>query len=212
MRKKLNVYSFLRNKRNKYYFYFFSLLNINLLILFSFFSSSKNHFRALFNAGSKIHLVINSKNEQNILSSLFYKDPSDIIVNGISKKESCNRICYLEQNYNNITLIFDDDIESCEMMFDGLNNIKEIDLSDFDSSKVTSMKNMFKDCKQLEKINFGNIKTSLVRNMENLFATCEKLKSIDVSNFDTSQVTTMAGMFSSCKLIKYIDASNFQTS
>ena len=56
------------------------------------------------------------------------------------------------------------------MMFDGLDNIKEIDISDFDASKVTSMKYMFNGCKNLEKINFGNIKTSLVTNMENLFA------------------------------------------
>ena len=97
-------------------------------------------------------------------------------------------------------------------MFYELNSIIEIDLSNFDSSKVTNMKEMFSNCKKLIKITFGNINTSLVENMIKLFYHCEALTSIDLSHFDTSSVTTMEEMFSNCKAIKILDASTFNTS
>ena len=53
------------------------------------------------------------------------------------------KICNLDKNYNNITLIFDYQIETCNSMFDGLRNITEIDLSNFDASKVTDFHWMF---------------------------------------------------------------------
>ena len=208
--KKINGYQKFQKKNNKAHFQFNLLMN--LIFLFPFFSTSKKYIWKLYNAYSEIHLVINEPGDQMVLSNSFYKDPSDVIVNGESKKNICNRVCYLEENFNNITLVFNEDIESCEMMFNGINNMTEIDLSDFDTSKSTNMRSMFNGCTKLEKINFGNIKTSMVKNMENLFLDCKNLKSIDVSNFDTSQVTIMAGMFSHCEAIKYIDASNFKTS
>ena len=210
MKEKLHGYQKFQTKNNKAHFQFNLLMN--LIFLFPFFSTSKNYIWKLYNAYSEIHLVINEPGDQMILSNAFYKDPSDVIINGESKKNICNRVCYLEGNYNNITLVFNEDIVSCEMMFNDINNMTEIDLSKFDNSKSTNMRSMFNGCTKLEKINFGNIKTSLVKNMENLFLDWKNLTFIDVSKFDTSQVTTMEGMFSHCETIKYIDASNFKTS
>ena len=51
-------------------------------------------------------------------------------------------------------------------MFEGVTTMKEIDLSNFDTSKVTTMASMFNQCVDLEKITFGNIVTSSVKNME----------------------------------------------
>ena len=207
MKKKLNGYlKFLIKKIIPYHLLF------NLIFLFSCFSIQEKYNTIFKNYNSEIHLIINRVGNQKILSNSFYKDPLDIIVNNISKKNSCNRTCTLEENYNNITLIFEDPIVSFENMFDGLDNIKEVDLSNFDSSKVTSMAPMFRECKNIEKINFGNINTSSVINMERLFLSCTKLTSIDVFNFDTSQVTTMKSMFARCNSIKTIDTSNFNTS
>ena len=42
-------------------------------------------------------------------------------------------------------------------MFTDLNNIIEIDLSQFDFSHITTMKNMFNGCTSLKNIIFGNI-------------------------------------------------------
>ena len=102
-------------------------------------------------------------------------------------------------------------ITSCENMFNGLNNIVEIDLSNFDTSEVTIMNAMFKDCTNLEKINFGEIDTKKVTNMQDFCNGCHKLESINLSKFDTSSVTCMSFMFSQCRSLKSINASSFNT-
>ena len=96
-------------------------------------------------------------------------------------------------------------------MFQGLSNLVEIDLSNFDASKVTAMNNMLSSCINLEKINFGKINTSSVQRMDYLFSNSAKLSSIDVSNFDTSSVTKMERMFAGCTSLTSIDVSNFDT-
>ena len=154
--------------------------------------------------------ISTGQDNQTIINKSFYKEPSKIYVNGILR-EDCKYFCQLSDERSNITIIFDEDITSCENMFYGLNNLIEIDLSNFDNSKVTAMNSMFRECKNLENINFGEINTSSVKDMSFLFEHCEKLTSIDLSNFDTSSVTKMNFMFSSCIELKSIDASSFNT-
>ena len=145
-----------------------------------------------------------------MINNSYYKEPFQVKVNG-KIKDPCKKSCYLENEINNITLVFRGEINSSENMFNDLNNIIEIDLSNFDTSKVTNMNSMFKGCTNLKKIVFGNIDTSSVVNMNSLFEKCQSLESIDLSNFNTSLVTTMSAMFSNCKAIKSIDASSFNT-
>ena len=145
-----------------------------------------------------------------MINDAFYINPSKVFINGIYK-ESCIRTCDLSLGINNVTLEFDDIINRCDFMFSGLSNITEIDLSNFDSSKVVNMSNMFSYCTKLKKINLWNINTTLVKEMKNLFKNCESLKSIDLSYFDTSSVTNMNYMFQNCKTIKSINASSFNT-
>ena len=162
-------------------------------------------------ANSKIKLVIEGGGEQKMINDAFYINPSKVFINGIYK-ESCIRTCDLSFGINNVTLEFDDIINKCDFMFSGLSNITEIDLSDFDTSKVVYMSNMFSYCTKLKKINLWNINTTFVKDMMNLFKNCEILESIDLSYFDTSSVTNMKYMFSNCKNIKSINASSFNTS
>ena len=93
-----------------------------------------------------------------------------------------------------------------------VNNIISIDLSHFESSLVTSMKNMFNGCSSIEKINFTNFTTSSVTNMEGLFSQCKSLKSLDLTNFDTQKVKTMTNMFNNCSSLLSLDLSKFITS
>ena len=121
--------------------------------------------RNLKNYISEIHLVIKGKGTKNILSNEFKTNPSEVIVNGISKGNTCQKTCYFDEDINNVTIKFEEQIKSCKKMFYNLQNIIEIDLSNFDASKVNDMGEMFNLCKNLEKINFGNINTSSVENM-----------------------------------------------
>ena len=118
---------------------------------------------------SEIHLVIQGSGQQTLLNDWYFrniKQPSEVLVNGV-KNDSCSKTCYLEGDRNNITLKFDTQIKSCLQMFYGLGNIIEIDLSNFDASKVITMGSMFSDCSNLEKIEFGNINTPSLEDIIN---------------------------------------------
>ena len=186
---------------------------------------------------SEIKLVIKGKGTQHILYDSFPYEPSEIIVNGISKA-SCKKSCYLEnEDKNDIIIKFALQINTCENMFKYLDNIIEADLSNFDTSKVTNMAFMFAWCSKLKKIDFGDIDTSLVtsiqsiflfceeltpvetpkfnsqklESIQDIFASCYKLIAVKLKNLDTSKTKYMRGLFYRCYKLKYVDISNFQT-
>ena len=163
------------------------------------------------NIDSEIHLVV-SGSIQNILSNDYQGDiPYKIIVNG-NDEFNCLQDCYLKEDNNYITIKFNVSIKTCAYMFEDLEYIKEIDLSDFDMSEVTSMKSMFNNCINLEYINLTNINISSVEDMSFLFSSCESLESIDLSQLDISKVTNISYMFSYCEGIEYINLNNLNIS
>ena len=94
-------------------------------------------------------------------------------------------------------------------MFYYCSSLKSIDLSNFDTSKVTDMDAMFYGCSSLEFIDLSNFVTSNVIDMGHMFKGCSSLESIDLSNFDTSKVTDMGFMFKGCSSLLSIDLSYF---
>ena len=207
MKDKINI----RPKGNHHYFMNFKNSMILLIIYsFLFILITEEKPIDLINFASEINLVIKGSGNQSLLNNSFNIEPSEVYVNGIYKG-TCKMFCELDYEINNITLIFNNTIKSCEIMFSESVNIKEIDLSNFDFSDVITMENMFRNCKNIEKINFGNINTSSVIDMNRLFYNCLKLTSLDISNFDTSSVTSIEGMFYGCSDLLSIDLSNFNT-
>ena len=93
-----------------------------------------------------------------------------------------------------------------------LTKLKSLDLSSFNTSKVTSMKQMFYRCTALETLNISSFDTSNVETMEQMFGNCSSLTELDVSHFNTSSVERMAGMFNNCSSLTELDVSNFDTS
>lgn len=91
-------------------------------------------------------------------------------------------------------------------------NIKEVDISNLDTSKVVNMQYAFNGCSSLEKINTDKLDTSNVTNMSSIFANCTSLESVDLSKFNTKNVTDMSDMFFKCSNLKSIDLSNLDTS
>ena len=90
--------------------------------------------------------------------------------------------------------------------------LKTIDLSEFDTSQVTSMYEAFFQCSNLTSIDLTNVNTSKVTDMEMMFYSCGKLESVDLSGFDTSNVTLFERMFYGCNNLTSLDISNFDTS
>ena len=113
---------------------------------------------------SEIKLVIKGSGNIFFLNNNFNPEPSEVIINNEIKDQYIKDYNFVK-DFNNVTIKFNNPINSCEKMFEGLANIKEIDLSNFDTSKVIRMDYMFYGCSNLEKINFGKINTSLVKTM-----------------------------------------------
>ena len=90
--------------------------------------------------------------------------------------------------------------------------VEEIDVSGFDTSRVTSMEMMFSQLEKVKKLDLSTFDTSNVINMRQMFGITDKLEELDLSSFDTRNVTNMGSMFGSMLGIKTLDISNFDTS
>ena len=126
---------------------------------------------------------------------------------------------------------------SCEDLFRGYSSVKKIDLTNVDTSAVTSMKSMFsycyvlaaltvgtdfktgsvtdmsgmfQSCGNIEGFDFSKLDTSNVTNMSNLFYN-SSFKALNLSGFDTSKVTDMSGMFYSCNYLESLDLDGWRT-
>ena len=105
-----------------------------------------------------------------------------------------------------------ENVENMAYMFYKCSNLKNIDASKFDTSKVTDMSWMFRQCSSLTSLDLSNFNTSKVTNMSFMFHWCQALTSLNVNNFDTSKVTNMQLMFGYCNNLQTIDVSGFNTS
>ena len=90
-------------------------------------------------------------------------------------------------------------------MFQNCNKVNSLDLTYFDTSKVTDMEKMFSGCNKLEKIKgINNFNTINVTNMKEMFYECKKLVFLDISNFNIDNVNDLEGMFNKCPKLKKI--------
>ena len=197
------------SKPNYYLFYYELILNLLNIALVNLITTKIS--RNLHNYYSEIHLVVQGSGYQYILYNYYDLGTFEVLVNGV-KDDSCNKKCDLQGDKNNVTLRIQNQITSCYKMFYELNNIIEIDLSNFDASKVKTMYCMFHLCSNLQKINFGNINTSSLEDLYGFVATCPKLTSLNLSKFNTSNVKNMRDMFYECPKLENLDLSNFNTS
>ena len=88
---------------------------------------------------------------------------------------------------------------------------ESIDLSSFDTSKVTDMSYMFRESVATEIKGLENFDTSNVTNMSNMFYKSQAT-SLDLSSFDTSNVTSMSWMFHDSAATEIKGLEKFNTS
>ncbi len=107
-------------------------------------------------------------------------------------------------------------------MFVSCTNLITLDVSNWDTSNVTSMGTspsrfydvggIFQNCSNLKNIDLTKWNTSNVKSMGQMFNGCKGLTTLNISNFNTSNVTNMSSMFSGCSGLISLDLSNFNTS
>ena len=83
-------------------------------------------------------------------------------------------------------------------MFSSCSSLTSLDVTYFNTAKVTNMYRMFKSC-GLTSLDLSNFNTAKVTNMELMFSGCSNLKTIYASDkFITAAVTKSENMFSYC--------------
>jgi hypothetical protein len=81
-----------------------------------------------------------------------------------------------------------------------------------DVTGITTMKNMFEGCDELSEINFCYSDTSNVTDMSGMMQGCERISEFQGTVLDTSNVTNMSYMFSDCNFYCELNLSYFNTS
>ena len=168
---------------------------------------------------------LNSEIERQNITTLKVVDnldiPEDATVVDVSKNsDNTIKMWYKEADENgnyNVTIGSNNKIyanpSSTSGLFSNLTNVTSIDLSNIDTSGVTSMYNMFGGDSSLTNITFGdNFNTSNVTNIGNMFDGCTNLPSLDLSMFDTSKVTNLSSTFRYCGELTNLNLSSFDTS
>ena len=160
---------------------------------------------------NEISLSIKGTGNQSILEKDFKTKPDEIYINGKSQ-DYINIFYNLEEEINNITMIWNNQLTSCYEMFKNLSNITVIDFSKFDSTKIVNADRMFYGCTSLNSLDLTNFYTSSINSMAGMFYNCSSLISLNLSIFNTSLVVNMQEMFRDCSSLISLDLTNFNTS
>ena len=102
-----------------------------------------------------------------------------------------------------------DGIMNTSQMFYNCQSLKEVDLTNLDTSRVQMMSQMFAFCYSLETLDLSNMDTSRVLCFSKMFEKCTSLKELDLSNFNIEKADRLEFMFEGCTSLKKVDASSF---
>ena len=98
--------------------------------------------------------------------------------------------------------------QQCNQMFSGMSNLRELDLSHFDTSRAITFYQMFMGASSLKKLDLSTFNTSRVEAMAEMFKDMPELEEVDLSNFDMSKVNYIGKMFDGDVKLKTIYATS----
>ena len=148
-------------------------------------------------------------------TAYYYTEPEKVYLNRDSSKMFLSR--FGEQKIENILELDLSNFNTSHVtnmndMFVNMHNLTSLDLSNFDTSQVTDMGDMFFYASSLTNLNLSSFNTSKVTNMGSMFNNASSLTSLNLSNFDTSKVADMSAMFYNMSNLTSLNLSNFNTS
>ena len=148
-------------------------------------------------------------------TAYYYAEPEKVYLNKDSSKMFFSEPS--EQKIKNILKLdlskFDTSkVTNMGYMFYNISNPTTLDISNFDTSQVTDMESIFARMSSLITLDLSSFDTSQVRSMHSMFSAMFNLTTLNLSHFDTSKVTDMAGMFYSVSTLRTLNLSNFDTS
>ena len=100
-------------------------------------------------------------------------------------------------------------LTSISGMFQSLNTLIRVDMSNLKSDKIQNMNSAFLDCTQLEYINFTNYNSEKLESMDSTFENCRELTEIDLSSFETPKLRSMRSTFKNCENLSFLELNKF---
>lgn len=131
---------------------------------------------------------------------------ADVVNNVVDMAEcfkECRSLDRLNSNWKLTQLQYIDEI------FYGCTNIRVIDLSSWDLSKVASFNRCFKNC-GASHITFNNTVKSYVMSAIKCFEGCQRVNKLDLSMWDVSNLVDMSGCFRYCHNLTALNISTWK--
>ena len=143
-------------------------------------------------------------------SSKKIKDIDYIIIDNVQIQKAYN-YRFLNQGEHIVKIKFKEKPTAYDLqyMFNGCSAMTSCDLSNLDTSEVTSMYGMFQGCTSLSSVTFGSNDTTNVTNIGNMFYNCSALTSVDFSTINMSNVDSMYSTFYNCSSLTSLDLTMF---
>lgn len=141
-----------------------------------------------------------------------YKATAKVISDGVSIRSFfyvIDGVGYISPEFDDVQIYSNSD---SSFMIYNLASLESVDLGNFDTSKVTTMREMFSILPKLRSIDLSKFNTSNVTDLSGMFFRCSSLESLDLSSFDTSKVTTFESLVYECSSLKELDLSMLDTS
>lgn len=102
-------------------------------------------------------------------------------------------------------------VTSMRSMFENCFALSSLSVSDWKTENVTDMRGMFYGCSAMTALDVANWMTANVTDMAYMFEYCSNLTGLDTSNWNTEKVTNMEAMFCDCYKLVDLDVSNWNT-
>lgn len=169
---------------------------------------SRNKIKATFsvNSGEKLQLI-----NTGIIQSNQYKIT---VIDGQNRLRRLDSIVNGEDKFDftgdiSVVIEFNNTLNSSKSLFENISKLKNINLTSFDTSNITSMDSMFSGCTALENITLDGIDTRKLNSMNYMFKNCDNLQEINMSPINAQNVKNMSSMFDGCKKLNSINISSF---
>ena len=101
-------------------------------------------------------------------------------------------------------------VTSMKSMFRGT-SLKKLNLNNWDTSNVTDMSFMFSESNNITELDLNHLNTGKVKDMNNMFNNMKSLTTLNIENWDTSNVINMSSMFADSKSITSLNLNNWNT-
>ena len=182
------------------------------LFIFFFQAFCKHLYQFIILFEEKVKIKIKGPGNIQIIFNSFNKLPDRIYNSKNALIAQSQSQISTNKKEETIIMVWDNKLTSLAKMFYLLENIIEIDFSEFDSSKVKYMYMMFEGCSNVKKIDFTNFQTSEVLSWYSMFRYCRSLTSLNLSSFRTSKNKDFGSFFVGCSSLTSLDLSTFDAS